>query len=681
MCGIFGYVGARNEAPRLVLDGLKKLEYRGYDSWGIAAPNGGDALAVERHVGKIGQASTSLSGTRAALGHTRWATHGGVTEANAHPHVDCTGRIAVIHNGIVENHAPLRRALLARGHTFRSQTDTEVVAHLLEDELGLSPARHAPASAAENSAAQGVSPLATPSSLSADAAAPAAIFPSPTESAPPARATAASPGALADASARGVTDGSATEPGAGEGGRGHVSDTRCAELMSALMRVFRRLDGLSAISVLDPQGQCIAAAKNGSPLVLGWGDDGNFLASDSSALLAHTRRLTFLEDGQAALITASGVTVYDVATGQPQSSARVWDIAWQEDTDTLEGSGYPHYMAKEIAEQPAVLRKLAADGAEDAQRLADAIRAASTVHFVGCGSAAHAARCGEYLFSRIATRQANCVVGSEFGYLADFLNRDSLVVGFSQSGETIDLLESMKSARGRGARLSALVNVEGSSLFRLVDHPILLHAGAERCVLATKSFTAKLGIMLMAACAAEGRLDEGQALVAQAADEIQAFLSDGRAQALAALADRCAESDHLYIIGRGTSYPMALEAALKIKEVSYLHAEGFAGGELKHGVIALIEPGTPCIVLAPNDETFSSITSGAEEIKARGGYIIGISPNASDVWDEHIQVADVGEAAALVNAVPPQVLAYHLALRRGLDPDKPRNLAKSVTVK
>jgi glutamine---fructose-6-phosphate transaminase (isomerizing) len=607
MCGIFGYVGARDEAPQVVLAGLKKLEYRGYDSWGIAARSNGHGLArlvVEKHVGKIGLATTTLSGGHAALGHTRWATHGGVTEANAHPHLDCQGRLAVIHNGIIENHTELKRELLARGHTFSSQTDTEVVCHLLEDEL------------------------------------------------------------------RGEA------PGVPAGGP--LVDP-CDRLVQAVMRVFRRLEGLSAISVLDPQLQCIAAAKNGSPLVLGWGEDGNYLASDSSALLEHTRRLTFLDDDQAALISADTVAVYDATTGARQEQPRIWDITWQQETDGLEG--FPHYMAKEIAEQPAVLRRLASEAAEESQHLADEIMQASTVHLVGCGSAAHAARCGEYLFSRIASRQANCVVGSEFGYLADFLDRRSLVVGLSQSGETIDLLDSMKSAGRRGARLAALVNVEGSSLYRLVDHAILLSAGPERCVLATKSFTAKLGVMLMAACAARGRLAEGRALLEAAAEEIQAFLSDGRVAQLRALADRIAHAEHLYVIGRGPSYPMALEAALKIKEVSYIHAEGFAGGELKHGVIALIEEGSPCVVLAPNDETFNSIVSGAEEIKARGGFIIGISPRAADVWDEHIRVADVGEATSIVNAVPPQVLAYELALRRGLDPDKPRNLAKSVTVK
>ena len=600
MCGIFGYVGTRHEAPQLVLAGLKKLEYRGYDSWGIASRQDERApaqLLVEKHVGKIGQATTSLPGSLAALGHTRWATHGGVTHANAHPHLDCHGRLAVIHNGIIENHTELKAELVVAGHTFNSQTDTEVVCHLLEDELACQADSHA----------------------------------------------------------------------------------GCEGLVHALMTVFRRLDGLSALGVLDQQEQCIAAAKNGSPLVLGWGEDGNYLASDSSALLEHTRQLTFLEDGQAALIGTDSVSVYDVASGRPESDVRIWNITWKEEAEGLEG--YSDYMAKEIREQPLVLRRLAAEAGAEAQRLADEIQQASTVHFVGCGSAAHAARCGEYLFSRIASRQANCVVGSEFGYLADFLDERSLVVGLSQSGETIDLLESMKSALRRGARLAALVNVEGSSLYRLVDHPILLLAGPERCVLATKSFTAKLGVLLMTAYAARGRLDEGRALLERAADEIQSFMTDGRVEQVRALAARIADSEHLYVIGRGPSYPMALEAALKIKEVSYMHAEGFAGGELKHGVIALVEEGSPCIVLAPNDETFRSILSGAEEIKARGGYIIGISPIASEVWDEHIPVADVGEAASIVNAVPPQVLAYELAIRRGLDPDKPRNLAKSVTVK
>jgi glucosamine--fructose-6-phosphate aminotransferase (isomerizing) len=599
MCGMFGYVGARPDAPQLVLAGLKKLEYRGYDSWGVAARQNGSVparLLVDKRTGKIGRASTALPESKAALGHTRWATHGGVTEANAHPHLDCMGRLAVIHNGIVENHAELKRDLLARGHAFLSQTDTEVVAHLLEEEL-------------EHSAA----------------------------------------------------------------------------LIDATMRAFRRLEGLSAIAVLDREAECIAAAKNGSPLVIGHTSDGAYLASDSSALLEHTRRLTFLEDGQAALLSGDGLALYDIATGE-HARPKIWDIAWSEERADLDG--FPHFMAKEMREQPAVLRKLATQGGlSDATTLARSIAQAEQVHLVGCGSAAHAARWGEYAFARIAGRRVHASVGSEFGAITDFLDSRSLVVGLSQSGETIDLVDCLNVARKHGARLAGLVNVEGSSIYRLVDLPILLSAGPECCVLATKSFTAKLGVLLMTAyaaradrCPAQAQA-QGRAMLERAADEIESFFADGRADHVRDLAQRLVDREHLYVIGRGPSYPLALEAALKIKEVTYIHAEGFAGGEMKHGAIALIEPGTPCLVLAPNDETFRAIISGAEEIKARGGYIIGISPTPSDVWDEHIPVADLGEASAIVNAIPPQVLGYELALCRGLDPDKPRNLAKSVTVK
>lgn len=599
MCGVFGYVGPKNEAPTMVLDGLKKLEYRGYDSWGIASRVNGQVpahIVVEKHVGKIGLAHTSLAASDLALGHTRWATHGRVTQENAHPHLDCTGRLAVIHNGIVENHAELKHELCERGHTFHSETDTEVIAHLMEEEVA---------------------------------------------------------------------------------GDGETQDG--VTLVQALMRAFRRLEGLSAVGVMDARLRCIAAAKNGSPLVLGWADDGSYVASDSSALLAHTRRLTFLDDCQAALLTDEGITVFDITSGEPIENPKVWDIEWQEEAAEL--NGYANFMDKEVHEQPVILRRIAEERADEAAALANLVAESRDVHFIGCGSAGHAGKAAEYIFSRIAHKQVSFAVGSEFGYLEDFLGADSLVVGLSQSGETIDLLDSMKAAKKRGASLAALVNVEGSSLYRMVDCPILLNAGPERCVLATKSFTAKLAVLLMAAYAMRGEAEKGRALVERAAAEIQTFLTDGRAEQVRRVAEQVYQKENLYVIGRGVNYPLALEAALKIKEVSYMHAEGFAGGELKHGVIALIEPGTPCLVLAPKDETFRSIVSGAQEIKARGGVIIGISPEPADVWDIHIPIADVGEGSAIVNAVPPQVLAYHVALLRGLDPDKPRNLAKSVTVK
>lgn len=592
MCGIFGYVGQQANAAEIVLAGLRKLEQRGYDSWGIAVQRNGE-VAFEKAVGKIGQAETTLPPSGIALGHTRWATHGGVTQENAHPHLDCTGRVAVIHNGIIENYQELRREILEAGHQLKSQTDTEVVGHLLEDELGR-------------------------------------------------------------------------------------LDGEQNGLVQAMLAVFRRLEGRNAICVLDTRSKRLIAAKSGSPLILGWGEDANYLASQPDAILEHTRRLTFLENGQLALVERGGIRLFEVATGE-ELSPSITTVEWASEQADL--GGYPDFMTKEINEQPAVLRRIAQEYGPRVQELADLIRQARGTYLVGCGTAANAALVGQYLFSRIAARHVNFAFGSEFAYLEHFIHKGSLAVALSQSGETIDIVDSVEAAKERGCTIAALVNVEGSSLHRLADFNILLGAGTERCVLATKSFTAKVAILTMVAYAADGRLEEGQRLVERAADEIHTLLHDERLELIAKIAERIKDCEHLYIIGRGPSYPLALEAALKVKEVSYMHAEGFAGGELKHGVIALIEQGSPCLVLAPRDETYAGIISGAMEVKARGGLIIGLSPENNEAFDLHIPVADVGDAAALVNVVPAQLLAYNLALLRGFDPDKPRNLAKSVTVK
>jgi glutamine---fructose-6-phosphate transaminase (isomerizing) len=592
MCGIFGYVGARDNAPQIVLEGLRKLEYRGYDSWGIAVQRDGTA-AYEKQVGKIGQAETTLPPSTIGLGHTRWATHGGVTRENAHPHLDCGGSLAVIHNGIIENYQELRREVFEAGHSLRSATDSEVVAHLLESELE---------------------------------------------------------------------------------GNGRTGDG----LVRAMLAVFRRLDGLNAIGVLDTASQRLVAAKSGSPLVLGWGEEANYIASDPNALLEHTRRLTFMENGQVALIDQHAIRVFESSSGR-ELPVDVTEVAWASEQADL--GGYPDFMTKEINEQPAVLLRIAEEYEAQAHELADLIKKARGTYLIGCGTAANAALVAQYLFSRIAARHVNFAYGSEFGYLEHFIHKGSLAIALSQSGETIDIVDSVNAAKERGCTIAALVNVQGSSLYRLADFRVLLGAGPERCVLATKSFTAKVAILTMAAYASDGRLEEGQRLVEQAAAEVRALLHDERMETIQRIAERIRDSEHLYIIGRGPSYPLALEAALKVKEVSYIHAEGFAGGELKHGVIALIEQGSPCIVLAPHDETYHGILSGAMEVKARGGLIIGISPEDNEAFDLHIEVPDLGDAASLINVVPAQVLAYNLARLRGFDPDKPRNLAKSVTVK
>jgi glucosamine--fructose-6-phosphate aminotransferase (isomerizing) len=450
------------------------------------------------------------------------------------------------------------------------------------------------------------------------------------------------------------------------------------QLIHATMEVFRRLEGLNAIAVLDAATGEIAAAKSGSPLVLGWSERGHMLASDYSALLEHTRRVTFVEERQAALVTRERSRLFDVDTGR-ELVPDITEVEWEAAATEL--AGYPDYMTKEIHEQPAVLRHVATTAGDHVRRLATLVRQAREVFVIGCGTAANAALAAQYLFARTAGCRLTFATASEFGYMRDFVSEGALVIALSQSGETIDVIDAARAARARGARIAALVNVEGSTLWRLADLAVPLGAGPERCVLATKSFTAKLAVMLLTAYELNGRLEDGLALVTSAADEVQRLLDEHRRDLIRRIAEDIYRSDHMFVIGRGVSYPLALEAALKIKEVSYVHAEGFAGGELKHGVIALIEPGTPCLVLAPGDDTHDDIMAGAMQVKARGAMLIGVSPAPHEAFDYHIPVADLGAATAILNAVPAQMLGYYLALLRGNDPDKPRNLAKSVTVK
>jgi glucosamine--fructose-6-phosphate aminotransferase (isomerizing) len=589
MCGIFGYVGETTELGDMVLTALKTLEYRGYDSWGVAVGVNGH-IGVQKQPGKIANATVDFPPSDIGFGHTRWATHGGVTQANAHPHIDESGRIAVIHNGIIENFRELKDDLTARGHQFTSETDTEVIAHLLEE-------------------------------------------------------------ATADPS---------------------------TDFLTAFAGVFARLDGLSAVIALDLASRALVAAKNVSPLVVGRGGTGYSIASDALALRGHATEVLYLDDTHLIRMDRNKLELFDRRTMERIAPEFVpLDLSGRD----VDLGGYSHFMAKEMAEQPSVLEHLVTDAEPAIKALAEAIKTSYGTFLVGCGTASYAALSGNYLFSRIASRHVNFVVGSEFKYHEHFLTPRSLVVALSQSGETADVIEAMIAARKRGARLGALVNVPHSTLDRMVDLRVHLSAGPEQCVLSTKAYTAKIAVLLLTAHALRGTYEEGKRLILDAAAGLRTMLSENWSDRLIEVARTVYQADHLFVIGRGLSYPTALEAALKIKEVSYIHAEGFAGGELKHGVIALIAPGTPCVVYAPNDETRADILSGAMELKSRGGYIIGIAPKDDPVFDVHLATPDVGDAAPIVNALPAQMLGYHAALFRGNDPDKPRNLAKSVTVK
>jgi glucosamine--fructose-6-phosphate aminotransferase (isomerizing) len=590
VCGIFGYVGKRRDAPEIVFEGLKRLEYRGYDSWGIVAKQViGNKLFLEKHVGKIGNSNLSSKilniKSNTALGHTRWATHGGVTQANAHPHIDCNMQIALIHNGIIENFQELKKGL-GKNHKFVSQTDTEVVAHLVEEE------------------------------------------------------------------------------------------SKKSSLKEAIRTVFSKIKGLNALVFVDREGT-IYLAKSGTPLVIGLGEGENFLASDPSALLPFTRRMIFVEDGQLAKISALKVEIFDAKSGN-EVKKMVSDIDWKA-VDAVKGD-FEHFMLKEIHDQPEVLAAIAANGKQILD-IAKLVSSAKGTFFLGCGSASYAALSGTYLFSRIAKAHVNFSVGSEFNYLEDYLNKKSLVIAISQSGETIDVIQPVTRAKVRKARVVALTNVLGSTLWRIADYKLLLEAGVERAVCATKSYTAMVANLVFLAYAVSGRKEEGRKVIERASIGASKILSPSYVNKIKDLAIKVKRSRDIYIIGRGLSYPTALEATLKLKEVSYIHSEGFAGGELKHGVIALIEKGTPCIVFAPNDETYDETISNAIEIKARGGYIIGVSPKNNDVFDFYLKVDDIGVGSVILDSIPIQLLAYYVALGKGLDPDKPRNLAKSVTVK
>lgn len=585
MCGIFGFIGSKKNASQIVLDGLKLLEYRGYDSWGIAVDDG-DKLAIDKHVGKIGDASTNLPPSSIGIGHTRWATHGGVTVANAHPHLDCQGKIAIIHNGIVENYASLKEKLLAQGHTFASETDTETIVHLIEE---------------------------------------------------------------------------------------YAKKER---FETAVRLAFNDLHGLNAVLAIDASTHEIIAAKNGSPLVIGIGEGEYYIASDASGIVKHTKKVIFMKDNEI-VVLGDRLRLYSLPAGE-ELSAEIEIIDWDiEDADRGE---YPHFMLKEIHEQPKVIRNIATNYDQQILELAKVIESAKGTFFIGSGTAFHACMTGVYLFSKVASKHVNTAAASEFNYLEDFLNKESLVIALSQSGETIDVIEPLSRAKRKGATIVGIVNALGSTIYRMSDHKLLLGAGPEKAVASTKAYIAKISMLIMLSYAIVGKLEEARKILLQAADEVERLLKE-HSDEIKQLAHDLKDKEHIYIIGRGMSYPVALEAALKIKEVSYIHTEGLAGGELKHGSIALISEGTPCIVFAPHDDSFDAIISNATEIKARGGMMIGIAPENMPVFDRYIKVNNGSVASIITQSVPMQLLGYYLALEKGYDPDKPRNLAKSVTVK
>jgi glucosamine--fructose-6-phosphate aminotransferase (isomerizing) len=607
MCGIVGYVGPKQASP-ILIDGLRRMEYRGYDSAGVAVLNGGD-IKIRKAAGKLSALVDKLrtetpSGT-VGIGHTRWATHGAPTTPNAHPHLDQKGRIAVIHNGIIENSAAIRKALEKRGHVFKSETDTEVLAHLIGAYY-------------EGNLEQAVA------------------------------------GALWD------------------------------------------IDGAYGIAVISAdEPDTLVAARNGSPLLVGVGDGEYFVASDASAILEHTRSVVYLDDGEMAVLTRDGYRVRNLTDTQVDKPVNQieWDLA------TIERGGFSHFMLKEIFEQPESLTNtvrghlLEEEGSARLRGLNmtdEEINRVNRVIITACGTSWHAGLIGEYIFEEMARIPCEVEYASEFRYRNPIVDENTLVIAVSQSGETADTLAAIREARRRGARTIGLVNVVGSTIAREVQGGLYLRAGPEIGVASTKAFNSQVAALAMVALkmarlralsVLQGRqfIQALQALPAQ----IRTVLD--RAPEVEKLADRFATAHNALYLGRGVNFPVALEGALKLKEISYIHAEGYPAAEMKHGPIALIDENMPVVFIAPRDGVHGKIVSNIEEVKARGGKVIAIVTEG----DEEIsRLADAvftipathDLLTPMLASVPLQLFAYYVAVRRGCNVDQPRNLAKSVTV-
>lgn len=587
MCGIFGVIKNKPTAAADVFSGLKSLEYRGYDSYGILAKEEDGSVFIVKKTGPLPSRIDNLPASHFAFGHTRWATHGGVTDENAHPHADCKKQIFVIHNGIIENFETLREELIKKGHKFISETDTEIIPHLIEDLL------------------------------------------------------------------------------------------KKTELVSATREAFLRLKGLNAVIVAAPHDETFICIKNISPISIGERHGDYYFASDPNAVSEFTTNIHFLEDNNLAVVKSGSLEIFNVKS---MKKVKTEFQKYKPITFSEKGQNHAHFMLKEIFEQPEVLGRIIKNR-EQIKKLFEEIGKSRGTFFIGSGSAGFAGLFGTYVFSREAGEHMNFAFSSEFSYYKDFLNRQSLVVAFSQSGETADVIAAVKAAQGRGSKIAAVTNVFGSSLYRTADIKVLLYAGPERAVLATKSFMAKLAILLILSAGFNGKAESVVKILKQTAEELNKMEKDDFQEKIKSIVKKIYRKNNLFVIGRGANYPLALEGALKIKEGSYLHAEGLAGGELKHGVIALIEEGTPCIVLCPNDETYGDILSNAMELQARGGYMIGIGSRKSEVFDEFIEIKDLEIGSYLLITFVVQLIGYYTAVARGLNPDRPRNLAKSVTVK
>ena len=613
MCGIVGFIGQEQAAP-ILLDGLAHLEYRGYDSAGVAVISAQGKLQVEKAVGRLKVLSEQIHGGAdlegcIGLGHTRWATHGAPNIINSHPHVSENGKFAVIHNGIIENYVEIKEFLIGQGIRFKSETDTEVVAQLLE-----------------------------------------------------------------------------------------FYYNECHDFLEAVGRVLRRIEGAYALGMLcaDCPDRIIAARKD-APLLLGYGKGCNFLASDVTAIIKHTRDVAYMEDGEVAVLTRDGIEVYDAL--EQKVEKKHFTIDWE--VSAAEKGGYQHFMLKEIMEQPEALRRAISPRIKDGRVIFDDLklpvekmREFTRIFIVACGSSYHVGMIGKYNLEHLLRRNVEVVLASEFRYSDPIVDDKSLVIVISQSGETLDTMAALREAKKRGGYILSIVNVVGSSIARESDDVLYTWAGPEIAVATTKAYSTQLAVLDMIGLAFGEALgtvkreeyDEAVAELQKLPEKMEQFLASESCEAIPKYASQYFNHNSVFFIGRNLDYALGLEGSLKLKEISYIHSEAYASGELKHGTISLIEDGTLVIALGTYAPLFDKAMSNVVEVKARGADVLALATEShrgemAKTVENVITIPDTAQMLLpSLGVVPLQLLAYYIALQRGCDIDKPRNLAKSVTV-
>ena len=613
MCGIVGFIGQEQAAP-ILLDGLAHLEYRGYDSAGVAVISAQGKLQVEKAVGRLKVLSEQIHGGAdlegcIGLGHTRWATHGAPNIINSHPHVSENGKFAVIHNGIIENYVEIKEFLIGQGIRFKSETDTEVVAQLLE-----------------------------------------------------------------------------------------FYYNECHDFLEAVGRVLRRIEGAYALGMLcaDCPDRIIAARKD-APLLLGYGKGCNFLASDVTAIIKHTRDVAYMEDGEVAVLTREGIEVYDAL--EQKVEKKHFTIDWE--VSAAEKGGYQHFMLKEIMEQPEALRRAISPRIKDGRVIFDDLklpvekmREFTRIFIVACGSSYHVGMIGKYNLEHLLRRNVEVVLASEFRYSDPIVDDQSLVIVISQSGETLDTMAALREAKKRGGYILSIVNVVGSSIARESDDVLYTWAGPEIAVATTKAYSTQLAVLDMIGLAfgevlgtvKKEEYDEAVTGLQKLPEKMEQFLASESCEAIPKYASQYFNHNSVFFIGRNLDYALGLEGSLKLKEISYIHSEAYASGELKHGTISLIEDGTLVIALGTYAPLFDKAMSNVVEVKARGADVLALATEShrgemAKTVENVITIPDTAQMLLpSLGVVPLQLLAYYIALQRGCDIDKPRNLAKSVTV-